>query len=136
MVEKTANKVRIVKERLKIAQRHRKSYADNQRRDLEFVVGDRVFLRMPPWRGIMRFSKRGKLNPRYVGPYEIVERIGTTAYRLMLLPELSRLHNVFHVSMLWKYVSDPSHALRSQPIELKEDWPYIEEPVQILDRRD
>ena len=84
----------------------------------------------------MRFGKKGKFSPRYLGPYEIVERIGTTAYRLMLSSELSRLHDVFHVSMLRKYVSDSSHVLSSQPIELKEDLSYIEEPMQILDRRE
>ena len=69
-------------------------------RDLEFQVGDQVFMRISPWKGVLRFGKKGKLSPRYMGPYEIVERIGKVAYRLRLPPELARIHDVFHVSML------------------------------------
>ena len=84
----------------------------------------------------MRFGKRGKLSPRYIGPYEIIERVGSLAYRLALPPELARIHNVFHVSMLRKYIADPSHVLQEQPISLTRDLSYEEEPVQILDRRE
>ena len=83
--------------------------------------------------GVIRFGKKGKLSPRYIGHYEILERIGPVAYRLALPPELSRIHNVFHVSMLRRYRSDPSHMLRNESIEIKENLSYIEEPVQILD---
>ena len=102
-------------------------------RDLEFQVGDQVFMRISPWKGVLRFEKKGKLSPRYMGPYEIVERIGEVAYRLRLPPELAIIHDVFHVSMLRKYISDPSHVLRDQPVELKEDLNYEERPVQIVD---
>ncbi|PKI60953.1 hypothetical protein CRG98_018659 [Punica granatum] len=84
----------------------------------------------------MRFVKKGKLSLRYIGPYEILERIGKMAYRLALPPELSRIHNVFHVSMLRKYISDPSHVLSYQPVELNEDLTYEEEPAEILDRKE
>ena len=81
----------------------------------------------------MRFGKKGKLSPRYIGPYEIIERVGVVAYRLALPPELSRIHNVFHVSMLRKYVPDPSHVLPEQPVALKSDATYVEKPIRILD---
>ena len=83
----------------------------------------------------MRFGKKGKLSPRYIGPYEVLERIGTLAYRLSLPPNLSHLYDVFHVSMLHQYLIDPSHQLKTQPVELKEDLSYIEEPVEIINRK-
>ena len=83
-------------------------------------MGDKVFLRISPWK-VLRFGKKGKLSPRYMGPYEIVERIGEVAYRLRLPPKLARIHDVFHVSILRKYIVDPSHVLRDQSVELKEN---------------
>ena len=83
-----------------------------KRKDIEFEVGDKVFLKISPWKGIVRFGKRGKLSPRFIGPYEVIERIGPVAYRLALPPELSQVHDVFHVSMLRRYMSDPSHILQ------------------------
>ena len=99
-------------------------------------MGDRVFLKVSPWKGVLRFGRRGKLRPRYIGPYEIIARVGTVAYRLDLPPELSKVHNVFHVSMLRKYILDPSHVLRDQPVELKDNLTYKEQPMQIVDRRE
>ncbi|KAL5544363.1 hypothetical protein UlMin_008147 [Ulmus minor] len=87
-------------------------------------------------KGVMRFGKKGKLSPRYIGPFEILERIGKVAYRLVLPPELSSVHNIFHVSMLRKYVSDPSHMLENESIQVHEDLTYKEQPVQILDLKD
>ncbi|KAI5342008.1 hypothetical protein L3X38_009883 [Prunus dulcis] len=101
-----------------------------------YKAWDWVFLKLSPWKGVMRFGKRGKLSPRYIGPYEITERIGLVAYRLALPTELSRIHDVFHVSMLRKYMPDPSHVLEHQPVELREDLTYEEQPVQILDRKE
>ncbi|KAL5568676.1 hypothetical protein UlMin_025251 [Ulmus minor] len=86
-------------------------------------------------KGVMRFGKKGKLSPRYIGPFEILERIGKVTYKLALPSELSTVHNVFHVLMLRKYISDPSHVLESEPIEIREDLTYEEQPVQILDRK-
>ena len=83
-----------------------------KRKDIEFNVGDKIFLKISPWKGIVQFGKRRKLSPRFIGPYEIVERIGPVAYQLALPPELSRVYDVFHVSMLRKYRSDPSHVLK------------------------
>ncbi|KAL5542751.1 hypothetical protein UlMin_010461 [Ulmus minor] len=113
-----------------------KSYADRRRRPLEFKEGDYVFLKVAPMKGVMRFGKKGKLSPRYIGPFEILERIGKVAYKLALPSELAAVHNIFHVSMLRKYVSDPLHVLESEPIEVREDLTYQEQPVQILDRKD
>ena len=98
----------MIKIRLKAAQDRQKSFIDQHRREMEYQIGDKVFLRVSPWKGIMRFGNKGKLSPRYIRPYEIVERVGTLAYRLALPPELARIHNVFHVSMLRRYRSDPS----------------------------
>ncbi|KAK0580068.1 hypothetical protein LWI29_035912 [Acer saccharum] len=88
------------------------------------------------WQGVLRFGNCGKLSPRYIGSYKIIGRVGAVAYRLALLLELSRIHDVFHVSMLRKYIADPSHVLEEQPVQLKEDMTYEEEPIEILDRRD
>ncbi|KAI5327429.1 hypothetical protein L3X38_026825 [Prunus dulcis] len=89
-----------------------------------------------PWKGVMRFGKHGTLSPCYIGPCEITERIGPVAYRLALPTELSRIHDVSHVSMLRKYMPDPSHVLEHQPVELREDLMYEEQSVQILDRNE
>lgn len=90
-------------------------------RDLEFANGDKVFLKVAPMKGVTRFGKRGKLNPRYIGPYEILDRVGPLAYRLALPPHLSGVHNVFHVSALRKYVADPSHVLEAKTIPIREN---------------
>ncbi|KAL5560428.1 hypothetical protein UlMin_036640 [Ulmus minor] len=84
---------------------------------------------------VIRFGKRGKLNPRFIGPYEVLECVGKVAYRLALPPNLASVHNVFHVSMLKKYVPDTSHILEQEPMELHEDLTYEEKPVRILDRK-
>ena len=85
---------------------------DKRRRDLQFKVGDKVFFKVSPWKGVLRFGRSGKLKPRYIEPYEIIARVGSAAYRLDLPPELSKVHNVFYVSMLRNYIPDPSHVLR------------------------
>ena len=133
LVKITSEKVKIVRDNLKKARDRHKSYADNRRRDLQFEIGDRVFLKISPWKGVLRFGKRGKLSPRFIGPYEIVIKVGPIAYKLKLPPELSRIHDTFHVSMLRKYIIDPSHVLREQPVQLKENLTYEEIPVQIVD---
>ena len=102
IIQVMTDNVKVIKDRLKIAQDRQKSYVDSQRRYLEFQFGEQVFLRISPWKRVLRFGKKGKLSARYMGPYEIVERIGEVAYRLRLPPELARIHDVFHVSMLRK----------------------------------
>ncbi|KAA3459064.1 DNA/RNA polymerases superfamily protein [Gossypium australe] len=111
-----------------------KSYADLKQKDVEFQVGDRVFLKVSPWKKILRFGRKGKLSPRFIGPYEIIERIGPVAYRLRLPSDLDKIHNVFHVSMLRRYRSDPSHVISPSKIEIHPDLAYEEEPIRILAR--
>ena len=106
----TIEKIQLIRDRLKEAQDRQKSYADLKREPIEYNVGDKVFLKISPWKGVLRFGKRGKLSPRYIGPYEVIERGGLVAYRLALPPELSQIHDVFHVSILRRYRSDPSDA--------------------------
>ncbi|KAJ8758502.1 hypothetical protein K2173_000223 [Erythroxylum novogranatense] len=113
-----------------------KSYEDAHRKEMEYEVGKKVFLKTSPWKGILRFGKKGKLSPRYVGPYEILERIGPLAYRLALPLELSQIHDVFHVSMLRRYRSDPSHVIQADEVQLSHDLSYEEPPVQILDTKE
>ena len=136
IVQDTIQKVNMIRERLKTASDRQKSYADNRRRDLKFEMGDQVFLRVSPWKGILRFGRCGKLSPRYISPYEIVDKVGEVVYRLRLSSELANIHDVFHVSMLCKYIADLSHILKEQPIQLKENLTYEEHPVEVLDRRD
>ena len=100
-----------------------------RRRPLEFEVGDHVFLKVMPKRGVVRFDKRGKLSSRFIGPYEILERVGIVAYRLMLMPSTSGVHEVFHFSMLQKYTPDPSHVVDWGQIEVDTDGTFEEEPV-------
>ena len=130
----TSEKVKVVRDNLKITRDRQRSYADNRRRDLQFEIGDRVFLKISPWKGVLIFGRRGKLRPRYIGPYEIIARVRSVAYKLKLPPELSRIHDTFHVSMLRKYIPDPLHVLREQPVQLKENLTYEKTPVQIVDR--
>ncbi|KAL4035172.1 hypothetical protein IC575_003852 [Cucumis melo] len=111
-----------------------KSYADVRRKDLEFEVGDMVFLKVAPMKGVLRFEKKGKLSPRFVGPFEILERVGPVAYRLALPPSLSAVHDVFHVSMLRRYVADPTHIVDFEPLQVSENLSYEEQPVEILAR--
>ncbi|GJU70130.1 hypothetical protein Tco_1256389 [Tanacetum coccineum] len=108
LVQETTDKVVLIKEKLKAARDRQKSYADNRRKPLEFEVGDRVMLKVSPWKGVIRFGKKGKLALRYVGPFEILKRIGPIAYRLRLPKELSGVHDTFHVSNLKKCLADAS----------------------------
>ncbi|XP_073061824.1 uncharacterized protein [Primulina eburnea] len=118
LVQQTADVVALIQERMKTAQSRQKSYADVRRRPLAFEVGDHVFIKIAPLKGVMRFGKKGKLSPRYIGPFEILDKIGDRAYRLALPPDLDRMHNVFHVSMLRKYLPNPSHVLRHESLDL------------------
>ena len=107
-----------------------KKYTKNRQRPLELEVGDSLFLKVAPMRDVMRFSKKGNLSPRYVGPFEVTERIGEVAYRLALPLALSRLHDVFHVSMLKKYLHDPSHVLSYESLDVDPKLTYEEKPIQ------
>ena len=107
-----------------------------RRQPLEFEVGDHVFLKVMPKRGVVRFGKRGKLLPRFIGPFEILERVETVAYRLALPPSMLGVHEVFHVSMLQRYTLDPAHVVDWGEIEVDTDGTFEEGPVCIMDSRD
>ena len=111
IVKETKEKVRVIQQRLKVASDRQKSYADLKRQNIEYEVEDKVFLKVLSWRKILQFGKKGKLSPRFIGPYEILKRIGPVVYHLALPPKLAKLHNVFHVSMLRRYHYDESHIL-------------------------
>ena len=136
LIRDTFEKVSLIRQRLLMAQSRQKSYADIRRRPLEFEVKDPVFLKVMPKRGVVRFSKRGKLSPRFIGPFEILERVGTVAYWLVLSPSMTGVHEVFHVSMLRKYTPDPAHVVDWGQIEVDTDGTLEEGPVCILDSRD
>nr|GFA95098.1 putative reverse transcriptase domain-containing protein [Tanacetum cinerariifolium] len=111
----------------------KKSYADLKRKPMEFQVGDKVMLKVSPWKGVVRFGKRGKLNPRYVGPFKVLERIGDVTYKLDLPEELSRVHNTFHVSNLKKCHADEPLAVPLDGIHFDDKLQFVEEPVEIID---
>ncbi|XP_070005171.1 uncharacterized protein [Nicotiana sylvestris] len=134
LMHQAMEKVKFIKERLKIAQSRQKSYSDVCRRYLEFKEDDWVFLKVSPVKGIMRFGKKGKLSPSHVRPYIIIQRIGEVANKLELPPEMSLVQPVFHVSMLKKVVGDPSTIVPVETIQVNEELSYKEVPVAILDR--
>ena len=136
LIRDTSEKVILIRQRLLTAQIRQKSYADVRRRPLEFEVGDHVFLKVMPKRGVVRFEKREKLSPRFIRPFEILERVGTVAYRLALPPSMSGVNEVFHVSMLRKYTPDPAYVVDWGQIEVDTDETFEEGPVCIVDSRD
>ena len=135
LVQDTTEKIKLIKQRLLTAQSCQKSYADKRRRPLEFEVGDYVFLKVKPHHGIIRFCNKGKLAPRYIGPIEIVQRVGSVSYRLALPIKLQRIHDVFHLSMLQKYIPDPSHVVPVEELEINEDVSYVTQLVAVVDRK-
>ena len=103
---------------------------------MEFEVGEKVFLKVSPRKGVKRFGIKGKLSPKYIGPYEVIERIGSVAYKLELPAKMGKVHDVFHVSQLRKYISDPSHILEEEVLEIEPDLTYEERPIRIVDRKE
>ncbi|KAL4020587.1 hypothetical protein IC575_019368 [Cucumis melo] len=134
LVQTTNAAIQKIQARMLTAQSRQKSYADVRRKDLEFEVGDMVFLKVASMKGVLRFEKKGKLSLCFVGLFEILERIGPVAYRLALPPSLSPVHDVFHVSMLRKYVPDPTHVVDFEPLQISENLSYEEQPVEIMAR--
>ena len=125
-------KSEMIRERLKVATNRQQSYSNMRIKDIRYEIGEKVFLKVSPWNKVIRFGKKGKLSPRFIGPYEVIEKVGTMAYKLALPLELEKIHNVFHVSMLRRYRSDPSHVVSLEKIELKPDLTYEDEPVEML----
>nr|GEZ18654.1 retrotransposon protein, putative, Ty3-gypsy subclass [Tanacetum cinerariifolium] len=134
IIHETAEKIVQIKSRIQAARDRQKSYADVRRKPLEFQVGDKVMLKVSPWKGVIRFGKRGKLNPRYIGPFKILAKVGTVTYRLELLEQLSRVHSTFYVSKLKKCMADEPLAIPLDEIQVDDKLNFIEEPIEIMDR--
>ncbi|GJW51915.1 putative reverse transcriptase domain-containing protein [Tanacetum coccineum] len=134
IIHETTEKIVQIKSRIQAARDRQKSYADVRRKPLEFQVGDKVMLKVSPWKGVIRFGKRGKLNPRYIGPFKIIANVGTVSYRLELSEQLSRVHSIFHVSNLKKCMSDEPLAIPLDEIQVDDKLYFIEEHVEIMDR--
>ncbi|XP_070022450.1 uncharacterized protein [Nicotiana sylvestris] len=135
LVHEALEKVALIQQRLKTAQSRQKSYTYVRRRKLEFKEGDQVFLKVSPMKGVMRFGKKGKLSPRFIGPYRILKRIEEVAYKLELPASMTLVHPVFHVSMLRGYVHDYAHIVSPEVVEINDGLTYDEEPIEILDRQ-
>ncbi|XP_047309828.1 uncharacterized protein LOC124913278 [Impatiens glandulifera] len=131
----TVSLVSKIRERLLTAQSRQKSYADKKHRDIICNKGDHVFLKVSPCKGIIRFGKKGKLNPRYIRPFEILEAVGEVAYRLALPPSLATVHNVFHVSNLRNYIPNANHVIHYDEVHIANDLSYEERPTQIVARQ-
>ena len=136
LIGETSEKVKLIHERLKVARSRHKSYADVRRRDLQFQEGDKVFLKVSPIRGTSRFGQKDKLSKRFIGPYEILSCVCEVTYRLALPLELTGVHDVFHALMLKKYVTDSSHVLQHELLEIQEDATYVEKPVKIIETKE
>ncbi|GKD98816.1 hypothetical protein Tco_1382713 [Tanacetum coccineum] len=134
LVQETTDKVVLIKEKLKAARDRQKSYVGNRRKPLEFEVGDHVLLKVSPCKGVMHFGKKGKFALRYVGPFEILERISPVAYRLRLPKELSEEHDTFQVSNLKKCLADANLHVPLDEIKIDKTLHFVEEPIEIMDR--
>ncbi|GJW35558.1 hypothetical protein Tco_0058478 [Tanacetum coccineum] len=134
IIHETTEKIVQIKSRIQAARYRQKSYADVRRKPLELQVGDRVMLKVSPWKEVIHFGKRGKLNPRYIGPFKVLAKVGIVAYRLKLPQQLSRVHSTFHVSNLKKCLSDESLVIPLDKIHIDDKLHFVEEPVEIMDR--
>ncbi|GJX13840.1 hypothetical protein Tco_0205598, partial [Tanacetum coccineum] len=134
IIHGTTEKIIQIRQRLQVARDWQRSYANVRRKPLEFQVGDRVMLKVSPRKGVIRFEKRGKLNPRYIGPFKILKRVGPVAYTLELAEELSNVHSTFHVSNLKKCLSDESLVIPMKELRLDDKLNFVEEPIEIMDR--
>jgi hypothetical protein len=132
ILQEAEKQVHVVMENLRVTQSRQKSYADHRRRELSFEVGDFVYLKVSPMRGLRRFKVQGKLAPRFIGPFKILEKWGKVAYQLELLSQLSDVHDVFHVSQLRKCLCVPKEQLPMEDLDAKEYLSYQEYPVKIL----
>ncbi|GJV56522.1 reverse transcriptase domain-containing protein [Tanacetum coccineum] len=134
LVQETTEKISQIKDRLKAVRDCQKSYTNKRRKPLEFSIGDYVLLKVSPWKGVVRFGKNGKLAPRFVGPFEIIEKVGPVAYWLDLPEELNGVHDTFHVSNLKKCLADPTLKVPLDEIQVVAKLNFVEEPVEILER--
>ncbi|GJU14653.1 putative reverse transcriptase domain-containing protein [Tanacetum coccineum] len=134
LIQETTEKIIRIKQRIQPAHDRQKSYANLKRKPMEFQVGDKVMLKVSPWKGVVHFGKWRKLNPRYVGPFKVLEKIGSVAYKLELPQELSRVHNTFHVSNLKRCYSDEPLAVPLEGLHIDDKLQFVEEPVEIMER--
>ncbi|GJW31802.1 putative reverse transcriptase domain-containing protein [Tanacetum coccineum] len=133
LVQETTERIIQIKQRIQTARDRQKSYADLKRKPMEFQVGDKVMLKVSPWKGVVRFGKRGKLNPRYVRPFKVLKKVGAVAYKLELPQELSRVHNTFHVSNLKNCYSDDPLVVPLEGLQVDDKLHFVEEPIEIMD---
>ena len=136
LVQHTSETVQLIRKRLLAAQDRQRKYADPSRKDVNFETGEAVLLKVSPWKGLTRFGKKGKLAPRYIGPFEILNCVGKVAYELALPPQYHHIHNVFHVSLLKKYNPDSRHVIEYEPVNIQTDLSYVEQPIQVLEYQD
>jgi len=136
LIQQTKEKINLIRKRIEAAQNRQSRYANQARKDMDYQEGEHVLLKISPWKGLTRFGNKGKLKPRYVGPFEILKKIGKVAYELALPPHMQHIHNVFHVSMLKRYNPDTRHVIEYEPVELQADLSYVEQPIRILDRQE
>nr|GFB67333.1 putative reverse transcriptase domain-containing protein [Tanacetum cinerariifolium] len=134
LIQENTEKIVQIKQRMQAARDQKKSYDDLKCKPMEFQVEDKVMLKVSPWKGVVRFGKRGKLNPRYVGPFKVLERVGDVSYKLDLPEELSRVHNTFHVSNLKKCHADEPLAVSLDGLHFDDKLHFVEKPVEIMDR--
>ena len=134
IVHQTAEKLKIIRERMLAAQDRQKSYADKKRRPMTFEVRDSVLLKVSPWKGLIRFGKRGKVSPRFIGPFKVLQRIGNQAYKLELPEELNGIHNTFHVCYLRKFTREVPDIIPISELRIDENKRLIE-PEAIVDRK-
>jgi hypothetical protein len=136
LVVEAEDKVKVIQANLKTAQSRQKSYADRRRKPLQFQVGDFVYLRVSPTKGVQQFGMKGKLAPRYVRPFEILKVCGLVAYKIHLPSQFAAIHDVFHVSQLKKCIKVPTEIVETRVIEIEPDLSYTEQPTQILDTKE
>nr|GEX81407.1 putative reverse transcriptase domain, ribonuclease H-like domain, aspartic peptidase domain protein [Tanacetum cinerariifolium] len=134
LIHETTEKIVQIKQIIQAARDRQKSYADVRCKPLEFQVGDRVMLKVSPWKGVVRFGKWGKLNPRYIGPFKVLAKVGTVAYKLKLPEQLSKVHSMFHMSNLKKCLSDEPLAISLDEVHIDDKLRFVEEPVEVMDR--
>ncbi|GJX93548.1 hypothetical protein Tco_0348134 [Tanacetum coccineum] len=134
MIQETTEKIVLIKQRIQATQDRQKSYADLKRKPMEFGVWDKVMLKVPPWKGVIRFGKQGKLNPRYVKPFKVLAKVRKVCLPAELPQELSRVHHTFHVSNLKKCYADEPLAMPLEGIHVDDMLQFMEDPVEIMER--